>query len=110
MNMIKCITAYIYRSGHGDCSNGGISSRYDEVLVPVEDGYIDVDTDNPPENLVRIVRRNIYGCEYVHVEPWNCEGRIVMSGGTFVYSSDSRFIETINNGDYPVSLHDRCEG
>lgn len=109
MNTIKCIRAEIYKNENRDFSNGGLSSKFDTVLIPVKDGCIDVDRDNPPENLVRIVRRNIFGREYVHVEPWGKENETVMAGGTFVYTCDSRFNETINNGGYPVSLHDRQE-
>jgi len=111
MNKITCISADIFKWSLGDCSNNGISSRFTEVLVPVDGGYIEVDLDNPPENLVKVIRRNIFGREYVHVTPWTLaeSGMATMHGGTFVHSSDSRFNETIDNGHYPVALHDRVE-
>jgi len=109
---IRCIQAGIYGDVDGhDCSNGGISSRFDKVLIPCENGFIDVDTDNAPDNLCRVVRRNIAGREYVHLEPENIDTNKVWVcfGGRFAYTCDSRFGEIINNGGYPVSIHDRCE-
>lgn len=105
---MKCIEVEIYRNRHGDSSKGGISSVYDTVLIPHKDGYITVDADNPPENLCRVVRRRLFGCEYVHIKPFGINGT-VMFGGCFVYSSDSRFDDAVRNGGYPVALHDRVE-
>lgn len=106
----RCIQAYIYKHDGEDFSNGGISSRFNTVLVPVKGGHLDVSLDNPPPNFVRIVRRNLFGREYVHLEPHDLKDRCCMAGGTFVDTSDSRFSDTIKNGGYPVSLHDRTEG
>lgn len=110
-NSIRCIKAWIYKHNGEDCSNGGLSSKFNEVYVPVKDGHIEVSLDNPPENLVRIVRRQLFGREYVHFEPWSAKasGKWYMFGGTYVDDSDSRFREEVNNGGYPVSLHDRTE-
>ena len=68
---MKAISANIYRANRNvDCSNGGISSRFDEVLIPCETGWIEVDETNPPENLCRIVTRNLGFTEYTHCEPY----------------------------------------
>jgi len=109
MERMNCISAEVYRSKGGDCSNGGLSSWCNTVLVPHDAGPIVIDRDNPPKNLCRVVRRNIFGREYVHVEPYDCGGRHAMYGGTLVDTSDSRFTELINNGGYPVKLMDRFE-
>lgn len=108
-NCIRCVRAEIFRWKLGDCSNGGISSRFDDVLIPCKNGPVDVDLDNPPENLVKVVRRKLFGREYVHLEPYNDKGKWWMAGGTYVHSCDARFGEIINNGGYPVGLHDRTE-
>lgn len=108
MAKIKCIEVEIYKDRFGDSSNGGISMAYDSILIPHKDGYITVDADNPPENLCRVVRRRLFGCEYVHIQPVSLGGT-AMFGGCFVYSSDSRFAEAVRNGGYPVALHDRVE-
>jgi hypothetical protein len=91
------------------CSNGGITERFETVLVEHPRGNTTIDTDNPPFNLCRVVTRNIGGREYKHIEPCTptskgCVG--YMAGGSFASSSDSRFSEISN---YPLSIHDRQE-
>ena len=91
----------------GNCSNNGISSRYKEVLLVCETGFIEVDENNPPENLVKLVTRHLFGRDYKHIEPVaRPTGCGWMSGGTLVYSCDSRFREL---SEYPLSFHDRQE-
>ena len=107
----KCISARIFKNPlYEGCANGGISERFDSVLIPCYNGHIEVDMDNLPENFCRLVARDVGGIEYVHVEPIGNGVQSFMSGGTFVYSSDSRFSELTENGGYPVALHDRVEG
>lgn len=59
---------------------------------------------------VKIVKRNIFPGEqpYIHAIPANAEpDEYFAFGGSFIYSSDSRFFE--NTGcRYPIPLHDRC--
>lgn len=93
----------------GNCSNHGISSRYKEILLICEDGFVEIDENNPPENLVKLVVRNLFGREYKHLEPYRrfdegCVGW--MMGGTYAGSSDSRFTRI---SSYPLPLHDRQE-
>ena len=93
----------------GNCSNNGISSRYKEVLLICDDGFVEIDENNPPENLVKLVVRNLFGGEYKHLEPYRrfdkgCVGW--MMGGTYAGCSDSRFREI---SQYPLPLHDRQE-
>lgn len=58
----------------------------------------------PNENCpaVRLVRRNIFGYEYIHAEPY--ERGFYAFGGRFIYTSDSRFNDV---NKYPIPLHDR---
>lgn len=51
---------------------------------------------------VKIVKRKIQGKEYVHAEP--VEPGSYAFGGSFIYTSDSRFWEICG---YPIPLHDR---
>lgn len=91
------------------CSNGGITERFDRLLLVCEDGFVDVDETNPPENLVKIVTRNFGGKEYKHIEPVasTAPGAVGwMSGGALAYSSDSRFSRL---SQYPLCVHDRQE-
>ena len=107
--MRRALPIEVYRSNMGDCTNGGISSKYDRLLLVCDEGFITYDEENPPENLVRIVTRNLFGTEYKHIEPVKRTdaGNVgYMSGGNLAYTSDSRFRRM---SDYPLSIHDRQE-
>lgn len=107
----KALPVNIYKHKGDDCSNGGISSRYNEILLLCDDGFINVDMDNPPENLCKVVKRNLWGRGYVHIEPIKEIGKDrtgYMHGGCVVSTSDSRFGRA-TGVDYPVNLHDRTE-
>ena len=103
---MKALRINIYKNNGSDCSNHGISERFNEILLVCESGYIDVNGDEP--NLCKLVKRTLFGGrEYMHVEPVARPNGIGwMAGGTLVYSCDSRFREL---SEYPLSLHDRCE-
>lgn len=105
---MKAINVSIFEDKRiGNCSNHGISTKFKEVLIPHERGYIEIDMDNPPENLCKVVTRNICGREYKHIEPVvRPTGVGWMSGGCICYSCDGRFREL---SDYPLCLHDRQE-
>jgi len=108
---MKALPVYIYKYRNGDCSNGGISSRYNEILLICPDGFVNVDENNPPENLCKVVKRNLFGEVYVHIEPVATPPKghtSYMSGGCIVDSCDSRF-NKVTGVSYPVSLHDRTE-
>ena len=108
MNEVKGLRISVYRHGNYDCTNGGISSRYNELILVGEgiEGPVTVDLDNPPENVVKIVKRKLFGGkeEYMHIEPYNNEGKWFMYGGNIACTSDSRFPSR-----YPLKIHDRCE-
>lgn len=108
MNKILCIPLNIYEcKSYGNCSNRGISTRYDTVLIPHPQGFHEVDLDNPPENLCKVVERFLFGRYYYHVEPMSRpKGVGWMYGGCIVDSSDSRWGEI---SEYPLHLHDRQE-
>ena len=94
----------------GNCSNNGISSRHDSVLVVMDNPRAQIFEEDPKRPTVKIVRRNIFGKEYIHAEPVNQpkEGNIGwIMGGCFITTSDSRFSNLVS--PYPVPLHDRQE-
>jgi hypothetical protein len=100
------ITVYSNKKYAG-CSNGGISEKFDDLLLIHEEGFIDIDESNPPENLVKVVTRNIFGNEYKHIEPYKkATGIGYMAGGSYAASSDSRFSRV---SQYPLAIHDRQE-
>lgn len=102
---MKCISAYVYTSSLGNCSNGGISARFKSVLVAHKDGYIDPAKDERP---VVKIRSNRFGGRdpFVFVPDFDPDKGCIgwMMGGSFVYSNDSRF-----PFDCPIPLYDRQE-
>ena len=104
---MKALPIKVYRNGNYDCTNNGISSRYDTLLLICEDGYVDVDENKIPENAVKIVERHLFGKVYKHIEPIAKATQLgYMDGGNIGYSCDSRFREF---SDYPLKIHDRQE-
>lgn len=104
--MLKGIMVTVLRSTLGDCTNGGVSSKNDRFLLVGEevpeivnnDGYFPV---------LKLVKRDLFGQIYLHCEPTDKPERHYMAGGNYIYSSDSRFRESVNR--YPISIHDRVE-
>jgi hypothetical protein len=103
--MLKGLTVNVYRSPKYNCTNGGVTSMHDTLLL-VGEGIEGPDEDRGDRPVVRLVRRNLRGMGiYLHAEPMeNKKGKHFMAGGNFIYTSDSRF-----PCDYPISVHDRQE-
>ena len=102
----KGLILYIYKNPlFSGCSNNGISSKCNKVVLIGDGipGVFEVSEDAPA---VKLVKRNICGKEYSHVEPVERGKSSWMSGGSLVYSCDSRFRDL---SPYPLSLHDRQE-
>lgn len=108
---MKAIPVDVYRCvNRSDCTNGGISSRFSELLVPCDTGFLDVDEDNPPENLVKLVHRRLFGVDTWHLEPYVKPGGVGwMAGGNFAHTSDSRFSRMLEGMYGAVPIHDRQE-
>lgn len=106
---MRALPIQIFKSKVGDCSNGGISSKYNEILVECPDGHIEVDENNLPENFCKIVTRDLGFAVVQHVEPVvKPNGVGWMYGGCIVDTSDSRWSRL--KGNYsPLKLLDRCE-
>ena len=92
--------------GMGDCSNGGISAVFDNVVL-VGDGIPEVTTVTDPRKAVVIDTITFGGKTYFHADPKDLHDKNVwtMAGGAFIWTCDSRF-----PFDYPIALHDRVEG
>jgi len=97
---------------HGNCSNGGISSEYTEVLlVPDYEagcgfGIPEIFAEHPSRPTVVLRTRKVGDKEYLRAVPIELsgDGQWSMAGGSFIWNSDSRF-----PADYPIPLHDRQE-
>lgn len=91
-----------------DCTNGGVTSKNERVILVPEGVAIPENASLP---VLKVVRRNIGGKPYLHAEPVNRPGAGTMgtwmAGGNFLYSCDSRFRTWVS--EYPISVHDRSE-
>lgn len=91
-----------------DCTNGGASSKQDSFILVDQDINAPFEVKEDDIYLI-VVRRNLSGRIYKHVEPRRNGEKIgsgvgPMFGGNFIYTSDSRF-----PNDYPLPIHDRFE-
>lgn len=115
--IINCIRVDVFRDRQlGDCSNNGITSRFDNVLLPCGEGWITFDSEKEvPLNFCMIEYREILGGYYRDIVPAtvNQYGGFErrpgwwMMGGTFAFTSDARFSQMA--GLYPLAIHDRRE-
>jgi len=105
---MKALPLYVFKNESlKGCSNNGVSEKFDKLLLIHEEGFVDIDENNPPENLVKLVIRNLADGEYKHIEPYkNATSIGYMSGGSYASTSDSRFSKI---SKYPLAIHDRQE-
>jgi len=103
---MKALRVYVYYNKlFRGCANGGPSETHETALLIDCDGPVDEAKDG--ELVLKLVKRNIRGREYLHavevgVSKPGHNGP--MMGGNFIHSSDSRF-----PSDYPIAIHDRFE-
>ena len=120
--MAHALPVEVYKHRHGDCSNGGITSRFNEVLVPCESddpmerGFVEYDPANPPENLMTIERRDMFGQVLLTLVPHDDNGRWHMYGGCKADTCDSRWGKMLARVGGPIyrfnsclDIHDRYE-
>lgn len=102
---MKALIINVYKNASGyDCTNNGISSKYQSLLLVCDEGNIEIDENNLPENLVKIV---VGYKGMLHVEPVaRPSGVGWMAGGNIANTCDSRFRRL---SPYPLSIHDRQE-
>lgn len=109
---ITGLLADIFKSGGRSFSNGGISDRYEEALV-IGDGIEGPFGERDGLPTLQIVPGNVAGSlKAIPVLGWEAAAEIrgktvgPMFGGSFVWSTDSRFRKI---SEYPVPIHDRYE-
>ena len=118
---IKALPIYVYRCSRVDCTLGGISSKYDQLLIACPDGHVEIDSENVPENFAMVEMRKPFGLmdaiPTIYPAEINENGEIVkrggkwwMMGGNYGATSDSRFSRLINGMYGAVAIHDRYEG
>ena len=116
---IKALPIHVYRHGNTDCTNGGISGKYTELLIACPDGFVDVDSENIPENFAMVEMRHVYGntiIPTIYPAEINAKGEVAkrggkwyMMGGNYGATSDSRFSDMIAGFYGAVAIHDRYE-
>lgn len=107
---MRALPIDVYRHGKYDCTNGGISSRFTELLLICDNGFITIDDENPPENAVKLVKRHLFGSDIYHIEPLTApKGAGWMMGGNYAATSDSRFRDMVGGMYGAVAIHDRQE-
>lgn len=87
------------------CSLWGVSESHDEALLVMDEPSAQVFEESDEIPTLRVVRRNLFGSEYIHAEPVKKAKGSYAAGGSYIATSDSRFREFVN--PYPISLHDR---
>ena len=106
---LKGLTVNVYREFNRDgsvidCTNSGLSSKCHEITLcgPGLPEIFEADEEAPA---FRLVKRHLFGSDYLHVEPWeHPTGSGWMFGGNLCKTSDSRFPSR-----YALSIHDRQE-
>lgn len=107
---MKAIPVEVFRHGKGDFTNGGVSSKFNELLVVCNEGWIPIDENNLPKNLCKLVKRNLFGKTIFHVEPFTSPvGAGWMMGGNYCATSDSRFSRAVEGLYGAIAIHDRQE-
>jgi len=115
---INYLDVEVYRSASlGDCTNGGVSSRFDKLLIACPDGPWSFDGEKEvPINFCMIEKRSVFGeiCSSIVPATVDESGRVVkrpgwwMYGGNIASTSDSRFSD-MKGHFYPLKIHDRRE-
>lgn len=101
--VVKGLSVGILESKHiGNCSNKGISTMHKRLILELDDCQV-FEAQFLTE-VITLETKAVLGKEYKYCKPAYRRKSSHMAGGTFVYTSDSRF-----PADYPLSLHDRVE-
>lgn len=106
--LLKGYLVSIFRSDYDSPSNNILYGKNSAILVT--DGKKgDSSTVMSNEPYLKLVKRELFGKTVLSAEPVNYgyEGKWKMFGGTFVWSTDSRFRQDIS--EQPIQLHDRVE-
>lgn len=104
---MKYLPVSVYTSGR-DCTNGGVTHTHsDNIVVPMEDGYLSLDDVTERGYAILELEASALRGAPPHFKPEG-EKRWTMFGGNYVSTSDSRFKRKY--GYSPIAVHDRIEG
>jgi hypothetical protein len=105
---LKGYRVRIFRSDISTSSANILNSENSAILVT--DGMSgDSSTVLSSEPHLKLIKRDIFGKTVLSAEPVNYghEGKSKMFGGSFIWSTDSRFRNYVSEN--PIALHDRVE-
>jgi hypothetical protein len=105
---LKGYRVRIFRSDISSSSSNILNSENSAILVT--DGMSgDSSTVLSSEPHLKLIKRDIFGKKVLSAEPINYghEGKSKMFGGSFIWSTDSRFRNDVSES--PIALHDRVE-
>lgn len=110
--MKKYLMLNIYKPGHGDCSNGGLSSKYCACYIECERGNYK-ESEILEDSIVKLEKGAFGSVHLVPVKPTDSNHTNYMFGGCYVSTSDSRWSEILKEFGAPshcaIALHDRTE-
>jgi hypothetical protein len=89
----------IFKERNCNYSNGGISSRHDDVII------VDAFDSKAADNAVVILEDKVCGKYRIRAVPANKEKVWTMFGGCFVYTSNG----VVPHSGIAIPLHDRIE-
>ncbi len=98
---MKGLPAEIYSGGFVDSYSPIKKAKNVTIVDEKVPRLFEASEEYPP---VKLVRRTLFGKDYIHAEPIVEKPTNFASGGRFIYSCDSRFREL---NQYPIPLHDR---
>ncbi len=111
--LIHCLPVEVYRFPIGDCTNNGVSSRFDTLLVACSEGNRFFDPEKEiPINFCMV--RWFRGIAQLVPATVTEDGSVIerpgwwMRSGNIADSCDSRWSE-LTGLPYPIHIHDRKE-
>lgn len=100
----------VYRHGKYDCTNGGVSSKFDTLTLINAEGPFEPTDDRPAVMLVANPYNSVVikPVDAIEAKKWT------MMGGNYAATSDSRFakaVEEITGTRFygAIPIHDRIE-
>jgi hypothetical protein len=106
---LKGYRVNIYKSDDYTSPQNIVSNKFKNIVLVTDGIKGDSFSVMSNEPYIKLVKRNLFGKEFLSAEPVNfgVDKNHKMFGGSFVWSSDSRFRENIS--ERPIPLHDRVE-
>lgn len=102
----KGMKAQVLKSEYESTLNG-VSSKHTHLILIGENICKNYEGNKDNSNVLKLVKRQLFGSEYLHAEPINKPSNTVgaMFGGNYLNAVGSMF----GGIQYPIAIHDRFE-